>query len=52
MNEILEFADREAFRAWLNVHCLSSEGVWPLFAKAAGPNTINASEALEEALSF
>ncbi len=52
MNEILKFADREAFRAWLNVHCLSSEGVWLLFAKAGGPKTIKASEALEEALCF
>ena len=52
MNEILEFADREAFRAWLNVHCLSSEGVWLLFAKAGGPKTIKATEAIEEALCF
>lgn len=49
---LLEFADREAFRKWLNDHCLSGEGVWLLFGKAGGPKTLKAAEALEEALCF
>ena len=52
MSDIMEFADREAFRKWLNDNCLSSEGVWLLFGKAGGPKTIKAGEALEEALCF
>lgn len=52
MSEILEFANREEFRNWLSEHCRSSPGVWLLFGKAGGPNTIKAGEALEEALCF
>lgn len=52
MNEILEFADRSAFRGWLQENCLTSSGVWLLFGKKGGPKTIKASEALEEALCF
>ncbi len=52
MSEILEFANREEFRQWLWEHCQSDEGVWLLFGKAGGPNTIRAGEALEEALCF
>lgn len=52
MSEIMEFADREEFRNWLNEHCLSEDGVWILFGKAGGPKTIKAGEALEEALCF
>ena len=52
MSDIMEFANREEFRKWLNEHCLSSEGVWLLFGKAGGPKTIKAGEALEEALCF
>ena len=52
MNEIMEFADREAFRKWLNDNCLSNDGVWLLFGKSGGPKTIKAGEALEEALCF
>ena len=52
MSDILEFANREEFRKWLNDNCLSSEGVWLLFGKAQGPKTIKAGEALEEALCF
>ena len=52
MNDIMEFADREEFRKWLNEHCLSNDGVWLLFGKAGGPKTIKAGEALEEALCF
>lgn len=52
MSDIMEFANREEFREWLNDHCLSSAGVWLLFGKAGGPKTIKAGEALEEALCF
>lgn len=52
MSDILTFADREAFRNWLEEHCLSKEGVWLLFGKTGGPKTIKAGEALEEALCF
>lgn len=52
MSDIMEFADREEFRNWLSVHCMSSDGVWLLFGKAGGPRTIKAGEALEEALCF
>ncbi|MDE6923039.1 MAG: YdeI/OmpD-associated family protein [Oscillospiraceae bacterium] len=52
MDEPLQFADREEFRAWLSVHCLSSPGVWLLFGRAGGPRTLTAGEALEEALCF
>ena len=52
MNDILNFPDRAAFRAWLNENNASSEGVWLLFGKKGGPRTITAPEALEEALCF
>lgn len=52
MCEVLEFSSRAAFRNWLSEHCLSSAGVWLRFGKAGGPDTIKASEALEEALCF
>ncbi|WP_425755227.1 YdeI/OmpD-associated family protein [Ihubacter sp. rT4E-8] len=52
MGDILQFADREAFRAWLYEHCALKEGVWLLFGKAGGPKTLKAQEALEEALCF
>ena len=52
MSDIMEFANREEFRKWLNDHCLSNDGIWLLFGKAGGPKTIKAGEALEEALCF
>ncbi len=52
MGELLQFPNREEFRKWLSAHCLSSDGIWLLFGKAGGPQTITASEALEEALCF
>ena len=52
MSDTITFSTREAFRAWLSDHCLSSSGVWLLFGKAGGPKTLKASEALEEALCF
>ena len=42
MSDIITFASREAFREWLSAHCLSSDGVWLLFGKSGGPNTIKA----------
>ncbi len=52
MGDVMVFADRAQFRAWLNDNCLSREGVWLLFGKTGGPKTIKAGEALEEALCF
>lgn len=52
MSDVLTFANREEFRCWLSEHCQSSAGVWLLFGKAGGPDTIKAGEALEEALCF
>ncbi len=52
MAEMLEFADRAAFRAWLQAHGAASEGVWLRFGKKGGPVTLTATEALEEALCF
>ena len=52
MDELLRFEDRAAFRAWLSENCRTSGGIWLLFGKAGGPQTIKAAEALEEALCF
>lgn len=52
MNETLQFSNRADFRDWLSENGQSSDGVWLLFGKKGGPNTIKASEALEEALCF
>lgn len=52
MGEWLTFATRDDFRDWLSENCMSSEGVWLLFGKAGGPQTLKAAEALEEALCF
>lgn len=52
MGDIVEFTNREEFRQWLFDHCRSDSGIWLLFGKVGGPNTIKASEALEEALCF
>lgn len=52
MGDIMEFANRDEFRAWLTNNCLTSDGIWLLFGKAGGPKTIKAGEALEEALCF
>lgn len=52
MGETLQFFNREEVRKWLAEHCLSSDGIWMLFGKADGPETITANEALEEALCF
>ncbi|WP_322172499.1 YdeI/OmpD-associated family protein [Acutalibacter caecimuris] len=50
--DVLVFASREAFRAWLAGDGGDSQGVWLLFGKAGGPKTLKAGEALEEALCF
>lgn len=52
MSNVLEFSNREAFRSWLRENGQTSGGVWLLFGKAGGPNTIKPEEALEEALCF
>lgn len=52
MAEPLIFSDRESFRCWLAESSTSGEGVWLLFGKAGGPQTLTAPEALEEALCF
>lgn len=52
MDEPLLFANRAAFRTWLDAHGESSGGVWLLFGKKGGPKTLKAAEALEEALCF
>lgn len=52
MNDVLQFSDRTAFRAWLTKNATSSDGVWLLFGKKGGPATLSAGDALEEALCF
>jgi len=51
MNQML-FANRSEFREWLAENALSTEGVWLVFGKRGGPQTLTAGEALEEALCF
>lgn len=51
MNRIL-FKNRSEFREWLTKNALSDEGVWLVFGKKNGPETLKAGEALEEALCF
>jgi len=48
----LQFESRDVFRQWLQANCLTSKGIWLVFGKTGGPNTIKANEALEEALCF
>lgn len=52
MTKHLQFASRDEFRHWLKTHGETGEGVWLLFGKPGGPETIKAGEALEEALCF
>lgn len=51
MNRIL-FNNRSEFREWLTENVFSDEGVWLVFGKKNKPETLQASEALEEALCF
>ena len=48
----LRFDSRAVFRKWLSDNHTASDGVWVLFGKSGGPQTITANEALEEALCF
>lgn len=52
MSSPIQFTGREEFRNWLIAHGQSSAGIWLLFGKPGGPETIKAGEALEEALCF
>ena len=52
MSEELRFTDRDEFRHWLSENAVSDEGVWLIFGKAGGPETLKASEALKEALCY
>lgn len=52
MGDTMKFSSREEFREWLRKHCRTSGGVWLLFGKAGGPETVKPGEALEEALCF
>lgn len=51
MNKIM-FKNRMEFRKWLMENALSDQGIWLVFSKRKPPDTIKASEALEEALCF
>lgn len=46
------FETRMSFREWLEQNHDSSGGVWLLFGKKGGPQTLSANDALEEALCF
>ena len=52
MSSPIQFTGRDEFRNWLIAHGQSSAGIWLLFGKPGGPETIKAGEALEEALCF
>lgn len=52
MSSELKFSNRKEFRDWLEKNSLKSEGVWLLFGKKGGPETLSANEALEEALCY
>lgn len=52
MKDILQFTNRAEFRKWLGKNSQSSAGIWLLFGKTGGPETLTAVEALEEALCF
>lgn len=52
MDRKLTFSKREDFRQWLVENCETSEGVWLLFGKKGGLQTLKAAEALEEALCY
>ena len=52
MSEVMEFIDRDAWRAWLSKHSQTQEGVWLIFYKKKGTQSLKPAEALEEALCF
>ena len=50
---IVEFADRAAWRGWLEANHAAPDGVWLKFAKKSSPTaTVTYPEAVEEALCF
>jgi len=46
------FSTRDDFRAWLQEHSETHEGVWLVFGKTKAVITLTANDALEEALCF
>lgn len=52
VKDILIFNDRQEFRKWLFENCQLNKGVWLIFDKSKTSKTINAQDALEEALCF
>jgi uncharacterized protein YdeI (YjbR/CyaY-like superfamily) len=52
MPDYLTFCTRLEFREWLSANGGSNAGVWLLFGKPGGPETLSGQEALEEALCF
>lgn len=52
MPDQILFATRQDFRDWLVKNCATSEGIWLVFGKRGGPQTVTYDEALEEALCF
>ncbi len=46
------FENREQFREWLFQNADKSEGVWLVFGKKGGPETIRYNDAVEEAVCF
>lgn len=52
MSDYLHFATRSDFREWLIANGTSNDGVWLLFGKNGGLQTLKAAEALEEALCY
>lgn len=50
-NEMI-FEEKALFRAWLESHGETTDGVWLLFAKTNAFKTLSAHEALQEALCF
>ena len=51
-HERMLFATADDFRAWLQVNCMTSDGIWLVLGKPGGPRTLSSEEALEEALCF
>ena len=52
MSEVFIFSHKTKFREWLYENGTNSEGIWLLFGKKGGPQTLTAAEALDEALCF
>ncbi|GAB6109472.1 YdeI/OmpD-associated family protein [Fusibacter bizertensis] len=52
MEEKLTFTDRQDFRKWLEKNHGINKGIWIVFSKTEALQSVNADEALEEALCF